>query len=192
MKFRTQTKRVAQTSTGPAGRVLRAMALGAGLLMSAMAWAGPSVTYVATQGAGISWSYDYTVTGPIDQFGGIDLVFGYASYANLASSSIDPSIVITQPDSVVLLDGDVLATFDSAALGSGSTAMFSVSFDWLGAKGSMPGPQAFSIFDANGGFVLAGRTTPTGSNPSPLPEPSEATLAFVALLALSLTRRRAA
>ena len=190
MTCRTQTKHVAQTSTALAGRALRALALGVGMLVSAVAWAAPSVTYVAVEVAGNNWRYDYTVNGPIDLFGTIDLVFDYASYANLASSSMDPLITINPPDPLTPLNGDVFAAFSNAALPDGGSATFSVSFDWLGANA--PGSQAFNVSDGNGGFVLAGRTTATGSGPSPLPEPSQAALAVAALLALSLARRRAA
>ena len=190
MKLRNQTNSATRWSSGLAWQALRTMVIGAGLLLSSAVWAAPTVTYAAVDVAG-SWHYDYTVNGPIDFFGGVHLVFDYGSYANLASSSSDPSILLNQPDQIALLNGDVFATFDTAALADGSSALFSVSFDWLGT--GAPGSQAFDIFDASGNFVAAGSTTATGSTPPPpLPEPSDIALAAAALLALSLTRRRSA
>lgn len=190
MKLRNQTNSVTRWGSNLARQALRTAVIGVGLLASVAVWASPLVTYVAVDVAGPSWRYDYTITGPVDRYGGIDLVFDYVSYANLASNSSDPSIIINSPDPITNLNGDVFAAFGNVALADGSSALFSVSFDWSGI--GAPGSQGFNIFDEHGDSAGSGNTTVTGSTTSPLPEPSDAALAAVALFAaLSLTRPRA-
>jgi hypothetical protein len=166
---------------------LARVACGACLLAITTAWAGPTVSYTATQVSANSWLYDYTVSGPIDLFGGLDIVFSYASYANLVGTSSGPSLLFNQPDAITPLDGDVFALFDTAALADGSTASFSVGFDWLGS--GAPGGQSFSVFDAVGGFVASGTTSPTSIGT--IPEPSSASMfaLALALAGLVLSRR---
>ena len=183
-----------QTSRGSA--TLRALAVSLGLLSAAAVWAGPTVIYVATDLADTTagedlWRYDYTVSGPIDSFGAVNLFFSSSLYANLFSSTLDSNQGLAadvQPDVALPADGIVSSTFFAGLLDP-DTASLSVEFVWLGGATATPEAQAFSVFDGNGGDAGSGRTVAAGTPPNGLPEPSPASLVAAAMVASALVRR---
>lgn len=182
-------QRISTQASGIAG-MFRAATLGLGLLVVGAAWAGPAVTYVATDVSGNNWRYDYTITGPVDAFGAINLIFSHLRYSNLVSSSLDSNLTLldTQPDPILPADGIVHVTPDPALLATDTTTA-SVDFVWLGATGTAPGAQAFEILNPDFNVTFSGQTVPAASNPNPTPEPTAASLVAAALLALALSRR---
>ena len=184
---------------------LRAVAASVTLLAgSVVAWAGPAVSYTATDLADITsgvdlWRYDYTVTGPVDPFGGVTLHFLYGQYSDLMFANADPRVDTSAiPIEPTLGSGDGLATvsfpttasFPTGGLGASDTASFQVVFTWLGTR--TPGAQPYEVFNADFTQVVSGITTVTGA--LTVPEPSGIALLAVALAALGLahgtSRRR--
>jgi hypothetical protein len=135
------------------------------------------------------WLYHYFVSEfvfDVDQ--GFSISFDTALYRNLQdpppSVGTDWDLLAIQPSLELPSPGlyDALALVKSASL----TQPFSLSFTWLGAPGSAPGSQTFTVneFDDKGNISIldVGKT-------SPVPEPS--TLILVGSgLALALRRRR--
>lgn len=171
---------------------LRAVAASVALLASSVvAWAGPAVSYTATDLPDITsgvdlWRYDYTVTGPVDQYGGVTLRFLYGQYSELmltsSDSKVDANASPTEPDP---LFGDGLATVSFptlGGLGAADTASFQVDFTWLGT--GTPGAQPYEVFNADFIQVVSSNTTMTGA--LTVPEPSGIALLAVALAALGL------
>ena len=176
---------------------LRQTLLAGALLAANCAWAGPTVTYVATNLADTTigedlWRYDYVISGPLEAFGSLNILFGYASYMNLLSTPGDPgnfSSLDIQPDTGLATDGIVILTPFSDLLASDSTGL-SVDFVWTGNPAAAPGSQTFQVFDAAGNFSSESTTRAAGS--IPVPEPAVASLVGAALLALGVSRRRRA
>ena len=179
---------------------LRASAIGLSMVVASTAWAAPTVVFVATDQADTVagqdlWRYDYTITGPGDAFGLVNLLFDYTKYTNLMSQTTDPALSLlpdTQPDTGAgtQADGLVKVSLDSG-LAAGQTAAFSVDFVWLGGLAAAPGAQPFEYVDAAGFPAGGGRTSPQAGGGT-VPEPSALLLAATALLALSARRRRGA
>ena len=177
---------------------LRASAVGLSMVLANAAWAAPTVVFVATDQADTVvgqdlWRYDYTITGPGDAFGLLNLLFDYTKYTSLASLTVDPALSLlpdVQPDTGAgtQADGIVQVSLD-IGLTAGQTAAFSVDFVWLGGL-TAPGAQPFEYVDA--AFKTeVGRTSPQNGGGS-VPEPSALLLAATALLALSARRERGA
>ncbi len=176
---------------------LRVAAVGLAMVAASAAWAAPTVIFVATDLADATagedlWRYAYTITGPVDAFGSVNLLFSPASYANLVSQTTDANLdlVDTQPDTGLPADGIVYVTPFSDLLAS-DTALLSVDFVWLGGSGSTPGAQKFDVVDGAGGFAGSG-VTRLQSGGGTVPEPSALLLtatALLALAALSATRK---
>lgn len=171
--------------------LLRAAALGLSMMAATAAWAAPAVIFVATDLADTTvgqdlWRYDYTLSGPVDAFGSVNLLFGHASYADLLSQTTDAtlSLLDTQPDAGLLADGVVFVTPTNGLL-AGDTTALSVQFVWLGQ--GAPGSQPFEVVDGNGSPAGSGRSAAPAVNG--VPEPSALALALTALLALRALRR---
>ena len=176
---------------------LRAAAVGLAVMTASAAWAAPTVIFVATDLADTTagqdlWRYAYTITGPVDAFGSVNLLFSPASYAQLVSQTSDANLNLldSQPDTGLPADGIVSITPLSGLLAT-DTAALSVDFVWLGGVGSTPGTQAFSTVDGNGGDAGSGRTRLQSSGGN-VPEPSALLLTATALLGLLALRRRGA
>ena len=195
MTSRLHTESSAQRALQPAvWSKLRAVAVGLSMLAACAAWAGPTVIYVATDltdtvvGEDL-WRYDYTISGPVDGFGSINLLFSPSSYANLQSQTLDPNLFLVdvQPDAVASADGIVYVTPLTGLLAT-DMATLSVEFTWLGGPGGTPGAQPFEIVDGGGNPAGTGTTAllPNGA----VPEPSTLVLTATALLALSVKRKR--
>lgn len=157
--------------------------------------AAPTVLFVATDLADTMvgqdlWRYDYTISGPVDSFGSVNLLFAPASFANLQSQSADPnvSLVDVQPDTGAPADGIVYATM-LAGLLAADTAALSVDFVWLGGAGTAPGAQPFEVVDGSGFPAGRGVSRPA-SGGGTVPEPTAWLLTATALLALSIKRKR--
>ena len=179
---------------------LRAATVGLAMAAAGAAWAAPTVIFVATDLADTTvgedlWRYAYSISGPVDAFGSVNLLFSPASYANLVSQTTDANLGLleTQPDTGLPADGIVYVTPFSDLLAS-DTALLSVDFVWLGGSGSTPGAQKFDVVDGAGGFAGSG-VTRLQSGGGTVPEPSALLLtatALLALLALSARRKRSA
>jgi hypothetical protein len=150
---------------------------------------------LADGGLGDRWEYRYFVSDisfAVDE--GFSVYFPLGTFADLADppASVGPDwdALSVQPDAVLSSDGfyDALALASVASLAS----PFVVQFDWLGAPGSQPGSQSFTInrLDPSGGLVVlvAGRTIPRGA-PS-VPEPAGGLLMLVGLATARRLRRR--
>jgi hypothetical protein len=104
------------------------------------------------------------------------------------AASADWDILTQQPDLALPADGiyDALALVNGASLGQ----PFALTFRWLGAPGTAPGSQAFTInqFDPVGNisFIESGQTAQRG-DVSSVPEPS--TILLVGS-SIALARRR--
>ena len=138
------------------------------------------------------WSIDYLVSGSFVGFGGLNVVYSYAEFANLvATTSPDPlvwTVNVTDPDPGLFADG--LVSLSPSADITVIDLLFSVEFTWLGT--GSPGSQAFEVFDdlfavvGNGQTAQAGVTDPNNS----VPEPGTLLMVASALLLLALSRSR--
>ena len=175
---------------------LRASAIGLSMVVASTAWAAPTVVFVATDQADTVagqdlWRYVYTITGPGDVLGLVNLLFDYTKYANLMSQTADPALSLqrdVQPDTGLPADGIVTVSLETG-LAAAKTAAFLVDFVWLGGLAAAPGAQPFEYVDAAGFPAGGGRTSPQAGGGS-VPEPSALLLAATALLALSARRKR--
>ncbi len=177
-------------------RAMRAVAVGVSMAATAAAWAAPTVIFSATDLFDLSpgqdlWRYEYTVSGPVDAFGSINLLFSPTLYAGLGSQTLDPnlSLIDLQPDASAPADGIVYISPLSALLAA-DTAALSVDFIWLGGALNAPGSQTFQVVDSFG--FPAGGGVSRLLNGGTVPEPSALLLAATALLALSAKRKRGA
>jgi hypothetical protein len=157
-----------------------------------------SITFTSTDLADLVegqdlWMYEYVVSDRVfDVDQGFSIYFETLLYGELdLATQISPDwdILTFQPDPGLPSDGiyDALALVNNASLAQ----LFTVTFVWLGAPGSAPGLQAFTVnqFDADGNisFLESGSTTPAGSSSS-IPEPSS--LLFVSSgLTIAIMRR---
>lgn len=166
---------------------LRALACGL-MCVGTQAWP-LSVVYTAVDLAdGVSgadrWRYDYTLSGDLAEFEGVNLLFAYGTYQALqVVAAPDPSALgyyLAQPAPALMADG--LFTVSAVRAITGERLGFSVAFDHLGA--APPGAQPYELFDAN--FTITGNGFTT-----PVPEPASAGLLLMALAALALRRQRA-
>ena len=129
------------------------------------------ITFDATNIAGNTWLYDYTV----ENTGGFDIeefsiYFDYTLYENLVNESApanwDPLAV--QPDTGLPDDGFYDALALVAGIASGDTLSgFSIQFDYLGANA--PGSQPYDIFDPISFNVLASGNTQSATQTVPEP-----------------------
>ncbi len=171
----------------------RAAAVGLSMMAACAAWAGPTAIFVSTDLADTVvgedlWRYDYSISGPVDAFGSINLLFSPSSYANLQSHALDPnlSLLDVQPDAVASANGIVYATPLTGLL-AGDMATLSVEFTWLGGPGGTPGAQPFEVVDGGGNLAGVGETELRVT--SAVPEPSTLLLTATALLALTVKRK---
>jgi hypothetical protein len=143
------------------------------------------------------WQYSYVLSdATFQKDSGFSIYFDRTLYGTLESLfpdvHADWDILTFQPDLALQADGfyDALALVNDASL----VAPFTVQFVWLGAPGTTPGAQPFTIntFDTQGGFS----ETETGQTqtPVPTPEPSSSVLfgtGLAGLLGLHLAMRHA-
>ncbi len=189
-----QNKHNAQEARRRPWAAARAMAAGLSMVAVGAAWAAPTVLFVATDLTDTTsgqdlWRYDYTLSGPVDSFGSVNLLFSPANYANLMSQTLDTNLTLldVQPDAGLPADGIVYVTALNGLL-AGDTASLSVDFVWLGASGTKPGAQAFEVVDGAGSPAGGGMSQPLSGGT--VPEPSALLLSFTALLALSAKRKQ--
>jgi hypothetical protein len=172
-------------------RLVAALALGCGMLMSA---ASAAITYRLTPLGGNAYAYSYTIgndTGmPVDE---LTLYFDRLLYANLhldaAPAGWDP--LLLQPDLALPADGFLdLLTLGPPLPHGGSLDGLSVSFSYLGQ--GQPGAQPFDVVDPETFAVLfAGRTVGMQA-PHDIPAPAPLPLLMLGLgvLAAGPARRR--
>ena len=163
------------------------------LALAGAASAAPSISYtvvdlVDTMMGQDLQQYQYTLTGPIDTFGGVTIAFDsvlYGMLSNLTTSdpTLDTTTPLTQPDAGLPAVGLAYVTSPSG-IAAGNNAMFSIDFVWLGGA-SAPGAQTFDVFDGNFDKIGTSQfTMPAGgSSGMPLPEPDSLALLAAALMA---------
>jgi hypothetical protein len=139
------------------------------------------------------WRYDYVLSGfKFAPNQGFSVLFDYKTYELLSdptpdtdsapalSTDADWDVLLLQPEPGLLADG----LFDSLALQSPSSFVFSTHFVWMGS--GTPGSQPFVIYDENFEDIARGRTAPTS-----IPEPGTLLLlaSGVGLAARQLRKR---
>ena len=121
-----------------------------------------TISYKATNVAGATWRYDYTVTNDslnaaLFEF---TVFFDRTQYENLAvqASPVAWDSLVVQPDNGLPDDGffDSLNTATGMAVGA-SRSGFSVRFDFLGT--GSPGSQAFHVVDPDTFLALQSGNT---------------------------------
>ena len=166
--------------------------MGSAVALMATLVSGPAqaltVTYTATDLPDVvvgqdRWSIDYLLSSSFSAFAGINLLYPYAQYGDLAvTAAPNPTIWsadITQPDASGFGDGLIaLSPFVDALA---SDLPFSVEFTWLGT--GSPGSQDFEVFDSGFSNVGNGQTVPPGNS---VPEPGTMLMVASALFLLSL------
>ena len=149
------------------------------------------INYQATNIAGTTWRYDYTVFNDgavVAEIRLFDILFDPASYAEASLQVASDAGLSGDWDQLILASGvGVPAAFDVMARGGGigigeSVSGFAVSFTWLG-NGS-PGAQDIEIYDA-ATFQLLGRAVT-----SQVPGPPALWLLATGLLAAALPSAR--
>lgn len=174
-------------------KMLRGAVSACALMGAAASWAAPMVSYSTQDLVDAVVGQDlrrnvYTVSGPIDAFGGVTLAFIYGAYDGLMISSGDADLDLStppvQPDP--LGDGLVTVTWLADMLASAS-AQFTVDFVWLGS--GAPGTQGFEVFDGFFNLTSSGRTV--AASGGTVPEPAALLLLFPALAAAAFAGRRA-
>ena len=171
----------------------RTAVLAAALAASNAAWAIPSITFVATDlHVAVSghemWRYDYAISGPINGFQDINLLFAFGSYSTLkVLTSYDATLLsplVTQPDPSPQIQGDGQVTLTALrAMTPTTSTPLSVTFAWLG-NGS-PAAQSFELLD-NFSVIATGMTIA-----AVVPEPSSAWLALLGMSLLAPALRSA-
>ena len=172
------------------------------LALAGAASAAPSISYtvvdlVDTMMGQDLQQYQYTLTGPIDTFGGVTIAFDsvlYGMLSNLTTSdpALDTTTAPVQPDAGMATDGLATVTSPIGIL-AGNDALFSIDFVWLGGA-RPPGSQPFDVFDGNGApvFATSQLTTPAGGGGGAVvPEPGSLSLGAAALMAAFVARRGA-
>ncbi|MCV2351101.1 hypothetical protein [Paucibacter sp. Y2R2-4] len=156
--------------------------------------AGVVVNYTATDIQDVvvghdRWRYDYVITGPLQNNGGINLLFVWQDYANISIVQTDPNLdaLVTDPIPLLTADGLVTATSMLDAV----SGVLAVEFDWvkIGAPG-IPGEQTFEVFDAQFNVYQGGQTSIAGTPPNNIPEPAAILLAATGLFVSGLVRRQ--
>lgn len=132
------------------------------------------------------WRYDYRVGNRAFMTGqGFFIEFDYNTVRQLqdpppaVNGDWDPQV--TQPDLILTDNGlyDAWALVDSPSLAD----LFSVTFVWSGGA-TGPGPQPYTLYDANFNVIETGRTAPA------VPTSAPAALIVIGLFGLAATRRR--
>jgi len=171
-----------------------AWVLGLLLLTGLMSVAGPSHAFAiqfrvtdlvnTTPGEDL-WRYDYRVgNGTFLTGQGFSIEFDYNTLSQLQdpppviNGDWDP--LVTQPDLGIPDNG----FYEAWALANGPSLadLFSVTFVWNGGA-TEPGPQPYSVYDANYNVIETGSTAPA------VPTPAPAALIAIGLFGLAATRR---
>lgn len=110
------------------------------------------------------WEYSYHVDGPFAAGDGFTLIYGPASYSNVAITQ-----ALSGDWSQLLTDGfgfvDTTLTNTALVAIANASADFKVEFDWLGID--PPGSQPYETFDASGTNVATSRTVSSSNVPEP-------------------------
>lgn len=136
------------------------------------------------------WRLDYSLSGPLAEFHGVNLIYASTDFADLmlvTPPAAELATTLGQPDASAPFDG-LLTLQAQSSLTSAYATHFSVSFTKL--NGSTFSPQAFELVDDSFNVTGSGTLPVTISSPSPVPEPSEAVLLLLGTLAVAGVRRR--
>lgn len=131
------------------------------------------------------WQLDYSLTGPLPAFNGVQLIFPFADFDALsvvAAPGADLLSVLSPPHAASSTDG-LLTLTAQADLTSAYSTSFSVSFTKLTTQAI--GPQAFELFDDSFQPVGSGTLAVTIGSPPPVPEPSKAALLLLGAFAVA-------
>jgi hypothetical protein len=177
--------------------VRRALFVTAIVVVSALGWTASAtattIQFDAANLGGDVWRYVYSLSGDLLADQGFVVFFDetlYSSLQPLPPTPVDWDLLVTQPDLALQSAGayDALALVDSPSF----AGPFSVSFNWLGSAGTVPGRQPFQIYqlDASGfpAPLEDGMTSPLDS--AEVPEPSTLLLVATGVAAGRTWRRR--
>ena len=128
------------------------------------------------------WRYEYRLDAfPFDAGYGFTVYFDPALYTDLQVAAPAPGVdwdaIVRQPDTGLGSDGfyDAEARFDDST----TTAVFRVSFEWLGA--GTPGAQPFEVREPAPSFAAVASGTTTVPEPAALVQHMSAVLSLAAL-----------
>jgi hypothetical protein len=163
------------------------------IVLLALAGAAPAhavqVYYSAQHLGGNTWVYSYR----LDEFPyatgyGFSVYFDPELYTALATALPGPGSdwdpVVLQPDPGLFSDGlyDAQAVYDDST----PSAVFRVSFDWLG--GGSPGAQSFVVREPSPSFAVVEEGTTLAPEPAVLAQHAGTLLSLAALAARGRSR----
>jgi hypothetical protein len=180
--------------------ILWTAGLALGMVTAARPAEAITITFSLSSLGGNQYQYSYQVSDfDFDTDFGFSIFFDPTLYSTLDDPpppvNADWAPITLQPDPLLPADGlyDALALVDNASLAN----PFTVSFQWLGGPGTVPGAQPFDVYQLLNPdpdctedclrVIESGRTAPATQ---PIPEPGTLVLTGTGLLGLFGLRKK--